>query len=382
MHRILLILAAFTLLGYLLLAIEALRGRRLVPRLPSKFDGGLPSAAIVVAARNEAHHIEHGLQTHLAQTYPDLEVIAVDDRSDDGTPAVLARMAERNPRLKVIRIDQLPEGWLGKTHALHMGAAAATADWILFTDADVKLEPSALARAVTLAESCGADHLALGPTILGGSMPFRMFMTAFAFSFSLLTRSWRVSNPRAQEAIGIGAFNLIRRQALQSVDGLTRIALRPDDDLMLARLLKRSGFRNVFARSGGAVAVQWYPTLREAARGLEKNAFATLEYSLLRLLGASLGMLVFAVWPFAALFATADLTFALNAASAAMMMFATGAVLRESGISPVFVITLPCALLLFLAIVWRASLLNLAQGGVVWRGTKYPLDQLKRNRLA
>lgn len=381
METALLLLAILTLAIYAAIGVDALIGRARIPLLQREVAERLPRAAVVVAARNEEHTIEAGVRSLLSQTYPGLEVIVVDDRSDDGTSAILARMSASNAALTVLRIDELPEGWLGKTHALHRGAAASHGDWILFTDADVALAEDALARAVTLAERSGADHLTLGPMITGGSVPFRIFLTAFAFCFALLTRPWRASSPRSRDAIGIGAFNLVRRSALEESGGFARIALRPDDDLMLARLLKRSGFRNVFARSNGAVGVEWYATLRDAVHGLEKNAFATLEYSTTRLVGATLGMLVFAVWPFIALIATSGITWALNAITVVLMITATMAALRESRLPMGYALALPVSLILFLAIVWRSASINLRSGGIVWRGTTYPLDQIRRNRI-
>src|ERR1051326_8537576 len=133
-------LAVLTLVFALATAIEFALGNRSLPRLgnlPPFTGDGATTVSVIVAARNEARHIEQGLQSILAQDYPNLEFIAVDDRSTDGTGDILDRLAKKDLRLHTVHITELPSGWLGKTHAQHVGAERATGELILFTDADV-----------------------------------------------------------------------------------------------------------------------------------------------------------------------------------------------------------------------------------------------------
>jgi hypothetical protein len=115
--------------------VRSIRFLRDIP-LPGIADR-LPRLSVVIAARDEAAAVEQALSSVLLQQYPDFEVVVVDDRSTDGTGAILDRMAEREPRLRVVHVDAVPAGWLGKNHALHLGAQGATGELILFTDADV-----------------------------------------------------------------------------------------------------------------------------------------------------------------------------------------------------------------------------------------------------
>ncbi|MEQ1731529.1 MAG: glycosyltransferase, partial [Vicinamibacterales bacterium] len=111
-----------------------------------------PLVSIIVAARNEAHGIESGVRSLLALSYPALEVIVVNDRSTDSTGAILDRVRQEDPRLIVVTVDRLPPGWLGKNHALAVGAATSHGSLLLFTDADIVFDPSTIGRAVAVIE--------------------------------------------------------------------------------------------------------------------------------------------------------------------------------------------------------------------------------------
>lgn len=382
MTILLLILSGVVLLGYLALFLEAALRRKTIPRLDeSPALDRWPHVTLVVAARNEAANIEAAIRSHLSQDYPSLRVIAVDDRSEDDTGLILQRIAVENERLELVRIDELPAGWLGKTHALHQGSRSARGEWLLFTDADVVFHSGVIRKAVAVAETEGVDHLAVAPGVTGGTVPLRIFVAGFTFFFALHSRPWRVRNPRSRDAIGIGAFNLVRRRALESVGGFEPIRLRPDDDMMLARVLKRAGFRNLFAPGDGLVEVEWYSTLRLAIDGLMKNAFATVEYSIPRLMVVSSMLLLGAVWPFAALVLTTGALWWINLATCTLILLAAGAGLRHAGLPIWQAALIPFTSVLFLWIMWRSAWITLRDGGVTWRGTLYPLDELRANRI-
>lgn len=348
---------------------------------PPRAGGAERRVSIIVAARDEERHIEAAVRSLLAQSVPDLEVIAVDDRSVDRTPEILAALRREHASLRVVTVRELPEAWLGKNHALHAGAAAATGELLLFVDADVMLAPDALARAARLLELERADHLAVAPDLVLPTWPLALVVNYFMMWFLLWLRPWRARDPRSRAYIGIGAFNLVRADAFRAVGGLTRIPLRPDDDIMLGKLLKRAGFRQAVAAAGGAVSVEWYRTLGELARGFRKNAFAGLRYSLALTLGTVLGNLALAVWPFVGLvlFDGAERALYATAAVAQMAAYAGPAVMQRT--RPWLALLYPVASLLFIAILVAAVLRTLRRGGIEWRGTFYPLDQLRANRL-
>src|SRR5664279_4167320 len=210
-----------------------------------------PRISIVVPARNEAEHIEAALVSLLQLDYPDFEVIAVDDRSEDATGTILDRLAvqwrEKKPalhhRLKVLHVKELPSGWLGKTHAMWQAGKLATGDWLLFTDADVVFRVDALRRAMVYAERERADHVVLFPTMVMESVGERMMMAFFQSQFVFARRPWKVADPKSRDAVGVGAFNLIRREAYERVGTYLRMRLEILDDMRLGEVVKHAGLR-------------------------------------------------------------------------------------------------------------------------------------------
>jgi cellulose synthase/poly-beta-1,6-N-acetylglucosamine synthase-like glycosyltransferase len=379
-------LAALTFAFWVAATVELSIGRRMLARLaavdPATLPRPAPRVSVVVAARDEEQHIRAAMRSVLALAYPALEIIAVDDRSTDRTGALLDELAAGDPRLKVIHVATLPAGWLGKNHALHQASQAATGDWVLFTDADVFFAPDTLDRAVAHAEARGLDHLVLGPKPVGGTLGMRTLLAFFALMFALNTRPWRAQQAGRPEHTGIGAFNLVRRRVLTEVGGLSRLPLRPDDDIKLGKLLKDSGYRQEFVEGGRAVTVEWYRSAWDMVKGLEKNSFPFLDYSVLKTLGALVGTFAIVIWPLLALFLTEGWAWWLNLGAVAitgLLMAATA--VRTLTISPLFALGYPLGALLMMTTVANSMWRTLAQGGVRWRGTLYPLAELKANRV-
>lgn len=339
-----------------------------------------PRVSVVVAARDEERHVEAAVTALLDQAYPDYELVVVDDRSTDGTPAILRALAERHERLAVVRVDSLPDGWLGKNHALQRGAEIARGELILFADADVILAPDALSRAVRLIQHERAHHLALAPDIDAPTGPLAAVVSYFMMWFLLHLRAWKASDPQSRAYVGIGAFNLVRASAWRAVGGHTRIALRPDDDLMLGKLLKRTGHRQLVATADGLVRVEWNRTLTEMARGLRKNAFAGLHYSLPLAVAGATGVLLLTVWPFAAMWLATGVAQWLYAFAAAVQLacYGTQPLVRRR---PWLALLYPVAGVLFVWMLVSAVTRTLLRGGIEWRGTFYPLPRLRANRV-
>jgi cellulose synthase/poly-beta-1,6-N-acetylglucosamine synthase-like glycosyltransferase len=377
------------------LAVESAIGLRTLPTLsgtmPVSPDMARP-VSIIVAARNEERHVDGAVGTLLAQDYPDLEVIVIDDRSTDGTGAILDDLAERwrreseraareghsRARLRVIHLDALPAGWLGKNHALHRGAEAAGGDLLLFSDADVMMRRDALARAVGLLERRGLDHLAVAPRMHGGGPWATMTMAVFVMLFSALFKPWKARDPRSRYAIGVGAFNLVRAEAYRAIGGHAGIALRPDDDLRLGRRLKEAGFRQAAAIGRNTVMVEWYPSLRAMARGLRKNAFAAVDYRIAPVLAGTVLPFLFVFWPIAALFLAEGMVLRLNVAILLVALVSVWDAARIHGLPRWVALTYPLASVLLLWIIWAATLRTIRTGGIEWRETRYALEELRR----
>jgi glycosyltransferase involved in cell wall biosynthesis len=340
-----------------------------------------PPLSIVAAARNEARGIEAAVRSLLRLDYPALEIVIVNDRSTDETGAILEQLAAEHPRLRVTTINELPEGWLGKNYALQSGAAAATGDLLLFTDADIVFEPSTLRRAVALIEEERIDHLAAIPDVRVPGLALNAFMAAFGVFFSLYSRPWKARDPRSRSHIGVGAFNLIRTAVYQAIGGHRAIAMRPDDDMKLGKLVKKHGFRQDVVSGRGFVVVEWYESLRELVDGLMKNAFAGVDYSLLKLAGSTLALFLMNVLPFLAVFFTTGVTRVLYGVCVVLIVLIFSVSARFGGAPLIFVLAYPFAALLFAYIMWRSALIAVTRGTITWRGTAYPLAAMRANRV-
>jgi hypothetical protein len=343
---------------------------------PTEPPSGWPTLAILFAARNEEAVVEPATRSMLAQDYPRFEVVAVDDRSTDGTGAILDQLSADRPDLRVVHIRDLAAGWLGKSHALQTAAEVATTDWLLFTDADVVLEPSALRRAIALAEREKLDHLTLAPDTVTETFGERVFMAMFCLMFAFATPPWRVADRRRRAAVGIGAFNLVRADTFRAVGGFERIRLSIDDDMKLGKLLKWCGYRSRAVLGKGLVSVRWQLGLGNMIRGIEKNFFAALDFRPeLALAGASV-MIVVGILPHVGLFVGpwwARLVCALGIAAAARLL----ADWAPAGVRWYHVLVLPLGAGAMLIALGRSTWLTLSRRGVSWRDSFYPLDLLR-----
>jgi len=225
------------------------------------------------------------------------------------------------------------------------------------------------------------DHLTAGGDVSGPTLPLRMFIGAFAFFFVLYARPWRAPNPRSADHVGIGAFNLVRAATYRAAGGHQPIAMRPDDDMKLGKLLKKSGARQAFIGAVGFIRVEWYTSIADAIRGLEKNSFSAVNYSIGLLSLATVAQLAFYTWPFVALFMTRGWILACNVAVVSIVLILVGTLATQSGSKAWYAVAFPFANLLFVYILWRSSLMTLWAGGIRWRDTFYPLAALRANRI-
>lgn len=378
-------IALTILVIHLLIALELIRGSRRIAFLrlePELSAQQLPSVTVIAAARNEERRLKEALVSLLDLDYPNLEVIMVDDRSTDRTGAILEELAEQHRNLRIIHIDRLPGGWLGKNHALWVAAQQAPGDWLLFTDADVIVTPDTLSRALGHAQRYRLDHLAVTPEARMPGFLLNAFALTFGLFFALYTRPWKAADSSSRAHIGIGAFNLVRRSVYDQVGGHRTIALRPDDDLKLGKIIKAAGFRQAPAYGTGLIRVEWYSSLKEVVRGLEKNLFAGTDYRIWLSLGGVLCLLGGWFWPYLGLFASSGPARVLYGLCVVLISLQVADGAQRFGGHRGYVLGFPLTVLLLAAITLRTLLCNLLRGGITWRDTFYPLDELRRNRVA
>jgi len=386
--------AALTLGTFAVVAAALALGRRRIRDLrdvPPVSDDDAPMVSILVAALNEETTVGAAMQSLLSLDYPNYEVVAVNDRSTDRTGEILDQVwrglqstsQEHAPHreFRVVHIETLPDGWLGKNHALQMAAEAAHGELLLFTDADIHFERTALARAVRYMKENGIDHLAAIPQIAAPGLWIKLAVHFFSFAFAAFMQPWKAADPKSSRHIGVGAFNLVRAAVYRRAGGHARIRMRPDDDIKLGKIVKESGGRQELINAAGMLEVTWYPTVREFVRGLEKNTFSSLEYN------APLTLLVCAaavgihIWPSAALFVTRGLERKLWSGVVAIQTTLLGAIAREAGDTPLLGIGYPVGAAIFTYTITAATLKTLVRGGIEWRGTHYSLEALRANRV-
>ena len=341
-------------------------------------DAECPSVSVLFAARDEAEKLPEALGTMLALDYPRLEVVAVDDRSEDATEEILERAAAADARLRRVRVDALPAGWLGKPHALEQAYEHSSGEWLVFTDADVHFEPDLLRRAIALAEREGWDHMPL----LGRPKMFtpgeKIGMTFFGLSFLVGLRPWKASNPDSSVYVGVGAFQLIRRAAYEASGTHRRLAMEVIDDVKLGKMVKEAGFRSGVATADNAVSVHWHAGIRNMVRGTEKNFFAASGFSLGWTAFHIAGLLLMCVLPWVAIAFVHGWARGFAAVAVALAIALQGGVALEFGASPVYALTHPLGAILFSWMLAHSTVVTLRQGGIRWRGTFYPLEELKR----
>jgi len=342
---------------------------------------GEPRVSIIVPARNEEEHISGALSQLLALEYCNYEVIAVNDRSTDRTGSIMDEIAARpeaHKQLRIIHVTELPAGWMGKTHAMWIAGQQATGDWLLFTDADVFFRNDTLRRTLAYAESERADHLVVFPTLImktpGERMMIAFFQTLFAFGH----RPWKVADPKAKDHMGVGAFNMIRRAAYEKVGTYQALRMEVLDDMKLGKVVKNAGLaqRNVFG--DGLLSIHWASGALGVVNNFTKNFFAVMSFQWWRTVATAVALLFLNLMPFVGVWFTSGWSRA-GYALALLSMFAiyAGMSLRTK-IAPYYFFLHPVSTLLFNYALLRSMVVTLRDGGVTWRGTKYPLDELRK----
>jgi glycosyltransferase involved in cell wall biosynthesis len=338
-----------------------------------------PSITVIIPARNEAADIAATLHSLLQQDYPNLRIIAVNDRSTDPTGEIITALATQHPKkLRALHITELPEGWLGKTHAMALAARHASTDYLLFTDADVLFRPDAIRRALAYAVTAHADHLVTVPTTIIRRWDEAALLSFFQIFGLWATRLWLIADPKAtRDALGIGAFNLLRRTAYLHIGGFESLSMEIVEDLALGRRIKRAGLAQRVAFGRGLVSVHWASGLNGLVNVMTKNLFSAFRfYVSLSLLGCA-WLLLFCAAPAAGLFyAPTRIPAILTLAAVA---YAYRLMSRHSGLSTWNAVFFPLGALIFAFTLLRSMFLTLHQGGVSWRGTFYPLAELRKN---
>ncbi|MBL9136503.1 MAG: glycosyltransferase [Verrucomicrobiales bacterium] len=334
--------------------------------------------SVVVAARDEEARIGETVRRLLAQRDVELELIVVNDRSRDRTGEILEGWAKADSRLRIVSVDTLPDGWLGKCHACHVGAQAAEGEWILFTDADCWTKPDLLWRALRVAGCERADHVTLtagtaiaGPGLHAGSVLFHLSIANWISG---------VNRDLPNSYVGFGAFNLVRAEAYRQCGGYEALRLTVLDDVRLGLLLRRAGKRTRAFLGADDVEAHWGSSLWKVVGLMEKNYFAALEFRVLLALGliAFLALLGGVV----VLGAVGGTTAGWAAALSPFCLSVPGAILaRRLGWSGWVALGVPFAIPVFVCALANSTYQTLRNGGVRWRDTFYSIQALRAGEV-
>lgn len=260
----------------------AMHDRKLASLAATRCDepGEWPRVSVLVPAKNERDTLYEAIQSLLRVDYPNLQAIIIDDRSTDGTGEVAAQLAAADPRVRTLRIDELPAGWLGKVHALHRGIDICDGEWLLFTDADIHFSPSVLKLALAYCLAQKKEFLALFPDFFNPGMLLGSAQAAFGVLLLSMLDFAKITDPRSQAAMGIGAFNLARRDFIDSGEGLEWLRMEVADDAGLALMMKRRGAAIDILSGNGLLRVDWYPTLTSMMNGVMQRVVMGANYHL------------------------------------------------------------------------------------------------------
>ena len=330
--------------------------------------------SVVIAARDEAAGIEGTVRALLAQRSVALEVIVVSDRSTDATADVVRRLGGEEPRVRVIELRALPERWIGKCHACYTGAAAATGEWILFTDADCRLAPDVIARALAAAMREDADHVALTPAPIDPTLGAKAWYLVFGASVA----DWisAANRDRKDGHFGIGAFNLVRASTYRACGGYEALRLTILDDVRLSLLVRRAGGRSRIYLGADDVLCNWATTVGDALRLTEKNYFAAIDFRMPVAVAGAVAIALLFGTPLAGFVSGTWLGLACGLSPCLLSIPAALGAPRV-GWSPAVALLVPFFYPLPMYAMLRSTVLTLRQGGVRWRDTFYPTAMLR-----
>lgn len=359
-----LILACLALLGWLYLTFLHGAFWRLLfdERWPDP--AAWPSVDVVIPARDEAGVLPRTLPSLLTQDYPGpWQIILIDDHSEDDTGAVARVLGDRvHPdRLTVIVPPALPAGWSGKVAAMNAGALHSTADYILFTDADIAHPPDSLRRLAACAIGRNLDLTSRMARLHCESLPEKLLVPAFVFFFAMLY-------PFRRAAAAAGGVMLVRRRTLDAIGGLASIKSALIDDCSLAAAIKKHGGKTELTLIDDTLSVREYPRFADIHRTVARTAYTQLRHSFFLLLGTCFGMALLFLIPPLSLFTGASFAAAAGCAAWLIMFVIYLPMVRFYKLPVALALTLPIAALLYLVATVDSAWLYWQGKGGQWKG--------------
>jgi hypothetical protein len=341
----------------------------------------LPAVAVLIPARNEERSIQAAVESALASRGVQVEVLVLDDRSEDCTAKVVSDMEARDSRLRLLHGPPLPPGWCGKQHACAALAAEARSPLLAFLDADVRLAPDGLARMVAFLNASGADLVSGIPRQETGTLLERLVIPLIHFVLLGFLPLWRLRRRRHPAyAAGCGQLFLARRDAYERAGGHAAIRTSRHDGITLPRAFRRAGLKTDLCDATAVAACRMYRGAAELWGGLAKNATEGLGHPRM-IAPATLLLLGGGVLPLALLLSAPWLpptATALAVAATVLLYSPRLAGMRRFRQSPLGAALHPFGVTALVAIQWYALLRGLLGWPAAWKGRLYPDESRAR----
>lgn len=353
------------------------RGRAepvLSPDQPGPPTEQLPPLTVLIAGKDEEPNIERCVTGLMAQEYPKLQIVVVNDRSGDRTGEIIDRIAARDPRVQALHVRNLPAGWFGKNHAMHTGVQQARGDWLCFSDADCSYDsPALLKAAMRLALEQRVDFLSVLPRLEAGTFWERVVQPVAGAIMVFWFPPQKVNDARYPHAYANGAFMLLSRKAYDKLGGHEPVRATLNEDMHLARRAKASGVALRVIRGGDMYRVRMYTGFRQICRGWSRIFYGCLN-TLPRLVGSVAMLSLFSVSPW--------ITLMFGAATVSPHWLVAGfvAVAAQQSVmwrfyqitqtKPVWALTYPLGAVICIGATLSAMLRVLGMS-TTWRGTSY-----------
>jgi chlorobactene glucosyltransferase len=369
-----------------LLVVNTLNNLRLLRRPASQQPlPATPLVSVLVPARNEARNIARCVESLASQDYPRLEILVLDDQSEDDTAAIVEQLARRYPAARLLRGRPLPIGWHGKAYACYQLAQAARGEWLLFVDADTVFAPECVSTTLGVALNRQADLLSMLPRILTGSLGEALLLPIVPLTFGAWLPLGLVSSKRFPWLAGaLGPFLLFRRACYDRFGGHEAVRADIVEDMKLGRLVKQHGGQIAWIDGTALMQIRFYHSFGETWRGITKSAFATLNYSLPALLVGIPCCAAIFLAPYAFLAAgllTRQLSLALvwlPLAQIALAWVSRLLLAQRFHMSRSMALLHPVTMLAIIAMTLQSVYHSLFGSGVTWKGRAYQFHTARR----
>jgi chlorobactene glucosyltransferase len=347
---------------------------RLDPSPPTTDPGALPKVSVILAARNEEQDLPATLDCLLAQDYPSLEIIVVEDGSTDRTGEVIDARA---PMVRRVNPPPLPEGWVGKSWACWNGARVATGEWLLFMDADVRTNPTAVRTTMEWALREHADLTTIAPHVEMRTFWERLVLPFYIQVVLTYFRTPHVNRPGSKTAMANGQYWLTPRTAYEAMGGHAAIRSIVLEDVAIARRYRAAGRTLRVAWAPRLAETRMYRNRKEMFEGLLKNIHGT-EFSAARLVGSIAGLVGLFLLPLGLLplgLATGSAALTVMGGVLYFALFGKHIVFaRAVGSRTVYGLLFPLAVAYYVVLVATSLGRGLRGKPVAWKGRAYPMD--------